>query len=223
MTRSGWTGKLWAEVEGTYAAITDHPFITGLTSGTLEPGKFLYFISQDAHYIREFAKAITILGIRAPTAEASEVLARHAAAGYTAESALHATLAGDLGADPASLTTVQASPTTQGYTSYVLAAALAGDFAEGFASVLPCVWIYAEVGRHLQKLGSPHPVYQRWIDNYAAPDYHSEAAEALDLADRLGAGLTGIQEARARERFAAAARYEWMFWDAAWRREAWPI
>jgi thiaminase/transcriptional activator TenA len=23
--------------------------------------------------------------------------------------------------------------------------------------------------------------------------------------------------------FATASRYEWMFWDAAWRQETWPV
>jgi thiaminase (transcriptional activator TenA) len=30
-------------------------------------------------------------------------------------------------------------------------------------------------------------------------------------------------EAAARQHFAMAARYEWMFWDAAYRRETWPV
>jgi thiaminase/transcriptional activator TenA len=25
------------------------------------------------------------------------------------------------------------------------------------------------------------------------------------------------------ERFTVTARYEWMFWDAAWRGESWPL
>ena len=25
--RPGWTGRLWAEIAGTYAAILDHPFL----------------------------------------------------------------------------------------------------------------------------------------------------------------------------------------------------
>ena len=38
-----------------------------------------------------------------------------------------------------------------------------------------------------------------------------------------GRDLTAGQEARARDHFETGARYEWMFWDAAWRRESWPL
>lgn len=31
--RDGWTGRLWAEAAGTYAAILEHPFLAGLTDG----------------------------------------------------------------------------------------------------------------------------------------------------------------------------------------------
>jgi thiaminase/transcriptional activator TenA len=221
--RVGWTGQLWAEIEGTFAAIIDHPFMRGLTSGDLETDAFFYFISQDAHYVHEFAKAIFVLGSKAPSAEATTLLVRHAADGLSAESALHQALVTDLGGDPTALARVQASPTTRAYTSYVAATVFRGDFAEGLASIMPCLWIYAEVGRYLHQQGSPNPVYRRWIDSYAGTEYHDEVAAALDLADQVGSGLSGEQEARARGHFAAAARYEWMFWDAAWRREAWPI
>ncbi len=161
--------------------------------------------------------------MKAPTAEAARVLTRHAANGLAAEATLHQELVTDLGGDPAALARVEPGPTTQAYTSYVLASVFRGGFAEGLAAVLPCLWIYGEVGRHLHEKGSPNPVYQRWIDTYAGPEYAGEVAEVLDLADQAGRDLAGVQEERARAHFATGARYEWMFWDAAWRRESWPV
>ena len=45
----------------------------------------------------------------------------------------------------------------------------------------------------------------------------------LDLTDRVGAELNPADEAVARAHFATTARYEWMFFDAAYRRENWPV
>jgi thiaminase/transcriptional activator TenA len=45
----------------------------------------------------------------------------------------------------------------------------------------------------------------------------------LALADDVGLTLCVVDEMRARAHFATTARYEWMFWDAAWRREVWPV
>ena len=47
--------------------------------------------------------------------------------------------------------------------------------------------------------------------------------KVLALADDVGVTLIDADEARARANFATSARYEWMFWDAAWRRETWPV
>lgn len=89
--------------------------------------------------------------------------------------------------------------------------------------MLPCYWIYAEVGTALVERGSPDPRYQRWIDTYAGPEFTAVVADVVALADRTGPALGPQEEARARAHFAATARYEWMFWDAAYRREDWPL
>jgi thiaminase/transcriptional activator TenA len=221
--RTGWTGTLWREIDDTFVSILAHPFIQGLTSGSLEPERFSYFIAQDAEYVREFAKAIALLGSKAPTAAMTAFLTQHAARAVLAESTLHENLVADLGGDPAALACIPASPTTLAYTSYVLATVYRGDFADGLAAIMACFWIYAEVGRHLSERGSPNLVYQRWIDAYAGDEYRDEVATALELTDRVGSQLGAPQEARARAHFATAARYEWMFWNAAWEREEWPI
>jgi thiaminase/transcriptional activator TenA len=66
-------------------------------------------------------------------------------------------------------------------------------------------------------------VYQRWIDSYGSEEYLSEVLLALDLTDQVGEDLGAQAETRARQHFMMAARYEWMFWDAAHRLEAWPV
>ena len=114
------------------------------------------------------------------------------------------------------------SPTTLAYTSYLLAAC-GGSYTEGVGAVLPCYWIYWEVGKHLLEQGSPDPRYQRWIDTYAGEEFGGEALEVIAVADQLGPGLGAPERARVRQHFRATSRYEWMFWDMGYRREAWPV
>jgi thiaminase/transcriptional activator TenA len=87
--RPGWTGQLWTGITGTYAAILEHPFIQGLTSGDLAPEAFYYYLAQDEYYVYEFVRAVGLIGVRAPTTEVARVLTRHAANGLAAESTLH--------------------------------------------------------------------------------------------------------------------------------------
>lgn len=214
---------MWTETVPTYAAILEHPFLTGLTSGTLPADRFAYYVAQDAHYLRDYARALAVLAAKAPTHAAAGMFARHAAATVEVELALHAILLPELGLDPAQLDQIAVSPTTLSYTSYLLATAYGGSFAEGLAAVLPCYWIYARVGAALVEQGSPDARYQRWIDTYAGEDFAAVVAEVLALADVVGSRLSATEDVQARKHFMVTARYEWMFWDAAWRGERWPL
>ena len=62
-------------------------------------------------------------------------------------------------------------------------------------------------------------------DGYSGhiPKSSATVAEVLELADRTGPGLAAADEAAARAHFVTTSRYEWMFFDAAYRREAWPV
>jgi thiaminase/transcriptional activator TenA len=222
-SRPGWTGQLWAEIEPVYDAILDHPFIEGLTSGELGVDSFVQFISQDTHYLQDYVRTLLTLAAKSPDFAVTKMLTTHAAAAAMAETGLHAELMKDLGRDPAELLAFDARPTTRAYTSFMLATAFTGSFADGLAAIMPCFWIYAEVGQHLKQAGSPNPVYQRWIDSYGSDEYLSEVLLALELTDRVGVSLAPEAEASARAHFRTAARYEWMFWDAAYRQEAWPV
>ena len=219
--RRGWTGQLWAEADGTHAAILKHPFLAGLTDGSLDLELFTYYVVQDAHYLRDFARTLTVVGSKAPTHAGVGMFARHAAGTAEVELALHESLLTDLGIE--AIDAMPVAPTTLAYTSYLFATAYRGTFADGLAAVLPCYWIYAEVGAELIKRGSPNPLYQRWIDTYADDEYQTVVAEVLALADEVGLTLCAADETRARAHFGTAARYEWMFWDAAWRREVWRV
>ena len=222
-SRPGWTGRLWAEIEPVYDAILDHPFIKGLASGELGVDSFVQFISQDTHYLQDYVRTLLTLAAKAPDFAATKMLTTHAAAAAAAETGLHAELMTDLGRDPAELLAFDARPTTRAYTSFMLATVFTGSFADGLTAIIPCFWIYAEVGQHLKQAGSPNPVYQRWIDSYGSDDYLREVLLALELTDRVGLSLAPAAEAAARRHFRTAARYEWMFWDAAYRQETWPV
>lgn len=218
-----WSTRLWTDIESTFAAILAHPFLTGLTDGSLDEGAFTQYVAQDVHYLRDYARTLAIVGAKAPTLVDTAMFARHSAEVFDVELALHSKLLPELGLDPARLDATPPSPTTQAYTSYLLATAYSGSFADGLAAVLPCYWIYAEVGAALLARGSSDPRYQLWIDSYGGDEFAATVEQVLELADRIGPTLTAADEITARAHFVATARYEWMFFDAAYRREEWPV
>ncbi len=217
------TAELWNGITGIYEAILDHPFVTGLTDGTLPGDAFAFYVVQDALYLRDYARTLAVVAAKAPGTAGTELFARHAAEIITVERALHDSLLADLGLDPAEADTAEPAPTTLAYTSYLLATALAGSYAEGVCVVLPCYWIYYEVGRELLRRGSPNPQYQKWIDTYADDQYGDVVRSVLDVADGLGPLLGPAERALVERHFRITSQYEWMFWDAGYRQERWPV
>src|SRR5260370_31034381 len=73
------TAELWESIGAIYAAILRHPFINGLTDGSLPHENFKFYAVQDALYLREFARALSITGARAPRDEWIIMFNEHAA------------------------------------------------------------------------------------------------------------------------------------------------
>jgi thiaminase (transcriptional activator TenA) len=217
------SADLWDSTADIYAAILAHPFVAGLTDGSLPQDAFTFYVVQDALYLGRYAQALAAVASRAPDTAGTEMFARHAAGIVDVEMTLHESLLADLDIDAAAADAAEEAPTTLAYTSYLLAAARGGSYAEGVGAVLPCYWIYWEVGKHLLGQGSPNPRYQKWIDTYAAEEFGAEALEVIAVTDQLGPGLAPAERARVSQHFRATSRYEWMFWDMGYRQEQWPV
>lgn len=217
---------LWADIVEIHRRISTHPFVTGLHDATLERDRFRFYIAQDSHYLRGYARALAACAAKAPDEAELMIFADHATGAIAAEREMHAELLDDLGVDETGADATGASaiaPATQAYVSYLLATAYGGSYAEAVAAVLPCYWIYARVGEQLQAAGSRDPLYQRWIDMYAGEEYQTVVDAALGVADRIGASVSERELELMRSHFHTTARYEWMFWDAAYRMERWPV
>jgi thiaminase/transcriptional activator TenA len=217
------TGELWQGITDIYSAILTHPFLTGLTDGSLPHDAFGFFVVQDALYLRQYASALAAVASRAPDAAGTEMFAQHAADAVAVEQTLHRDLLADLGIDPATARAAEPAPTNLAYTSYLLATIRGGSYAEGVGVVLPCYWIYWEVGKELLRRGSPDPRYQRWIDLYGGEEFGDVVKAVLAVTDELGSGLASAERARVHQHFRTTSRYEWMFWDMGYRKESWPL
>jgi thiaminase (transcriptional activator TenA) len=217
------TKELWAAMEPIYAAILEHPFVRGLTDGTLPRESFRFYAVQDALYLREFARALSVAAARAPHDDWIIMFNEHAASALRVERALHEGFFREFGLTPDAVAATPLAPVNQAYTSYLLAVAYGAPFHENIAALLPCYWIYWEVGKALERAGSPEPIYTRWIATYASEDFGAVVRAILGAVDAV-AGRLGSAEREAMRRHAVTtSRYEWMFWDMGYRRERWPV
>jgi thiaminase (transcriptional activator TenA) len=58
---------------------------------------------------------------------------------------------------------------------------------------------------------------------YGGAEFQAVVDAVLELTDRLGGSVADPERALMREHVRTTTRYEWMFWDAGWRRETWPV
>jgi thiaminase (transcriptional activator TenA) len=217
------TAGLWSEIAPIYAAILRHPFLRGLTDGSLSRAAFQYYVIQDAHYLRDFARALSIAAARAPREDWIIMLNEHAAGALRVERSLHETFFREFGLTDKDVAVVPLAPTNVAYTSYLLAVAYGAPFHEALAALLPCYWIYWEVGKALERAGSRDELFARWIATYASEEFGAVVRAVLEAADTLAPALTEDERAAMRRHFVTTSRYEWMFWDMGHRLEDWPV
>jgi len=217
------TKELWSAMTPIYGAILRHPFVTGLTDGSLPRDCFRFYAVQDALYLRDFARGLSLAAAHAPEDDWIVMFNEHAAGALRVERALHEGFFKEFGLTPAEVTATPLAPTNLAYTSYLLAVAHGGPFHEALAALLPCYWIYWEVGKQLERAGSPDPLFARWIATYAADEFGDVVRAVLAATDAVAERLGPTERLAMRRHVIATARYEWMFWDMGWRKEAWPV
>jgi len=66
-------------------------------------------------------------------------------------------------------------------------------------------------------------IYRQWIETYASEGFWKPVREQIQLMDRLGAAASGSERKRMTAHFMLSSRYEFMFWDQAYRMESWPV
>ncbi|GAB3929649.1 aminopyrimidine aminohydrolase [Microlunatus endophyticus] len=221
---TGFCEQAWRGVGDWFAAITGHPFLTGLADGSLPEPVFDRYLLDDAHYLTGYSAALAALSSRAIDPDGRLLLARSAAGAVEGERQLHRGHLVPRGIDPDAPGAAEPSPTCVGYVESLRAAAALGPFAVGMAAVLPCFRVYAEVGAWIVAQRKPtagHP-YRDWIDTYADPAFAEIVRSAEDYTDRLAEAAGRLEQAAMLAAYTRSTRFEWMFWDAAWRGERWP-
>lgn len=219
--QNAFTRQLWTEAKPVYEATLRHPYLTGLQDGTLPKAKFRYYLVQDAHYLRVFGQALSLLAAKAPEEDWALTLNQHAMETLQAERQLHANILRAHGTDAQSIAATPMAPVNVAYTNHLLATVSQRPFLEGLAAVLPCYWVYLEVGKHLVAKGSPDPDYQRWIDQYAGEGFEASVQAVLRMMDETAAQEPEAARQRALRIYERSTRYEYLFWDMAWREEQW--
>jgi thiaminase/transcriptional activator TenA len=216
---SHFTDELWRDAQPIWQAIVAHPFLAEIQAGTLPLESFRYYVGQDYHYLEGFARTVATALAKAPTAEHLALIARRVLTPI--ERPLHERLFALAGLDPTSVSALPLAPTNLAYQNHMLAVAGRGGLGETAAALLPCPWTYHELGNHVTDVD--HQIYGPWAAFYSEGLLADSVRAWRSFVDDEAAEAGPRTRAAMRQAFFRSMRYEWMFWEMAYRREEWPI
>ena len=223
LTTLGFSSDAWTRNTSLYDRILNLPFNIELAEGRLGLDAFRHYIVQDAKYLIAFAQALAVASARADDPDLIVLFAAAAQEAVVVERALHADYFRLFGIDEATVAGTPMSPACHHYASFLLATGFRDPLAVHVAALLPCFWVYREIGHDIHRVSASENPYRAWIDTYAGDEF-SAAVDAIIAATDAVAGSVGPGQTKAMHAaFTRAMQLEWMFWDSAYRLERWPV
>lgn len=212
----------WQKNLSLFEAIVSMPFNAELARGSLDRAKFRHYMIQDAHYLEGFARALALLAAKGHQSDQIVQFAESARVAIIVERSLHAEYFVDFGITPEEFAATEPTPICEHYVSYLLRLASLEPFEVGVAGVLPCFWIYREVGKRILGIATKPNPYQRWIDTYSGEDFAESVDAVIAVVDQLATHTSERNVRIMHHAFRRSTQLEWMFWDSAYRQSVWP-
>lgn len=214
--RAAW----WARTADVRAGIDDLPFIRALADGTLAREPFLFYLAQDALYLRDYARVLAEASRRAPTPHEQAFWARSAEGAIIGELELHASwLTPGSGVEAGTFAT-DAAPATVAYLDHLRSVAFGADYAELIAAALPCFWLYTDLGRRLhagafgEYARDPEHPYASWLETYADPAFEMATEQAIGYVMDAATQADAPRRRRMLRAFEVSSAHELAFFAA---------
>ena len=206
---------------GLWHRMVTHPFVVELGDGTLPAEKFRAYFLQDYVFVRDLV-SMTAQGIsKAPDLEAANRLNSFLMGILDPENDLFVRAFREVGASKEEYTTASPSPTTQAFGDFLMRVGLQGDFEDIATALYVTEATYLDWATRLIEGGKRpgNPIYQEWIDIHGPQVLGDLVGWLESYLDSPGIGRDGTRMERT---FLTALRYEYLFWEAAYRGECWP-
>jgi thiaminase (transcriptional activator TenA) len=210
--------EAWQRTAGLREAIHK----TELADGSLSRDRFQTYIIQDAVYLGQFSRALAISAAKAPDTTTLQSFAQSALGAIAVEQALHGRYLREFGVDPGGITGAEPAPDCLAYTSYLIATAYHDPWEVLVAALLPCFWLYWDIGCAIARAAAPQNPYRAWIDTYADERFGEAVQTVIATSDRAAETTTAANRGKMLAAFTRACQYEWLFWDGAYQRRSWP-
>ena len=212
----------WQRNLALYEKTLAMPFNQELAQGTLSKAVFSHYVIQDAHYLLAYGRALAVCAAKAFSADDVIQFTEAAKIAIVVERTLHDEFMQEFDITKEQFNHTPLTLACHHYTSFLTATAWSESYPVVLASLLPCFWIYAEVGRDILARSMPGNPYQAWVDTYAGEEFHAVVRGVIETIDRLADAADSATRQRMAEAYRYSAELEWMFWDSAYQLGTWP-
>ncbi len=195
-----------------------HPFVKGISDGTLPVEKFQFYMIQDHKYLMQYAKVFALGVIKAQKESDMRLFSGLITATLDTENAVHQSYLGQLGITREVIDSTPMCLNNESYTNYMISISFKEGLAELATAVLACSWSYKLIGDFMETVpGSlDHPFYRHWIETYTSEAFRSSNQVMIDFVDRLTVGYQEEQLQNLEKILINCSIYEDQFWDMAW-------
>lgn len=213
--------QLWQRNLALYQETLALPFNQALAQGTLKQEIFAHYIIQDAHYLLAYGRALAVCAAKAFDADDVIQFSDAAKIAIVVERSLHGHFMQDFAISKLEFEHTPLSLACHHYTSFLTATAWSESYPVVLAALLPCFWIYAEVGKDIVSKASANNPYQAWIDTYSGQEFHQAVNNVIATIDKVAARCDTDTLEKMHQAYTQSARLEWLFWDSAYEKRQW--
>ncbi|AJM77865.1 bifunctional hydroxymethylpyrimidine kinase/phosphomethylpyrimidine kinase [Rathayibacter toxicus] len=206
-TAPAFCNTVWKEVAPLREEIDSLPFIRALHDGSLGREDFEWYLEQDTLYLAGFARVLAVAAQRAPTSEEQVFWAESSVTTITTEAQLHRTRLG-------SRRQLSATAVTQGYLDHLTAVSTRDSYGALVAALVPCFWLYADIGTRLAATGHPGHPYDDWLCSYSDPALLRASKQVRMITDAAAARAGERERATMRDMFLRSMMFERDFFAA---------
>lgn len=203
--------SIWEKTAPIYNQIIRHPFNAELAQGTLDRERFVFYVEQDAYYLKAFSRSLAFIAARAGTSPLIHQFLNYALGVLIGERELHAKFSSSGNWD-----NLEPTPACLAYTQFLIATAATAPLEEAIAAVLPCFWIYREVGLNIAANTIKNNPYHDWIETYSSVEFSEGTDRAIATMDEIASQSTAKTVSAMEKAFEYSSLFEWHFWDDAY-------
>ncbi len=198
-------------IEDIYLKIINCRFNEELATGLLKKTSFERYMQQDSLYLIDFAKALAITATKSLNTKHFSQLLHLADGALIAERELHNYYFKKFNIKPVTIK----NNACIAYTNFLLASAYAHSYEESLVALLPCFYIYREVGNYIKKQSFSTNPYSLWIDTYSGIEFSNAVDIMLDMTQQAISNISpdSNKGIRLLKLFKTSTELELFFWN----------